>query len=238
MTRRTWHCKIYCKIQARFYWDHYLWWLMTVILLKVCWNHAVEVRLQIEIVISVICITIAHQLHVFHALPVEQHKLIKLCDGHNKGAPVCVSDSMKNIYSAWRRKSCPIGSSIRITSTPMLRKVELITKYWHFGWNRLQLSNRQTKFQYGSTFGKHRGQFSLIRFLLYGLYCKARGVLCWWVYLGRSGWDGYFTGYFWWLRDQVGTLTPLPPQSATKGVIDQYDKFHQWRFWRLQLMKK
>lgn len=99
MRKRTRHSTVFYRIQPRFYWDHYLWWVIIVILLKAYWNHAVEVRRQIEIAISVICITIAHQLHFFYVLPVEQRKLIELRDGQHKGPSVCVLLTAWKIYT-------------------------------------------------------------------------------------------------------------------------------------------
>lgn len=99
MRKRTRHSTVFYRIQPRFYWDHYLWWVIIVILLKAYWNHAVEVRRQIEIAISVICITTAHQLHFFYVLPVEQRKLIELRDGQRKGPSVCVLLTAWKIYT-------------------------------------------------------------------------------------------------------------------------------------------
>lgn len=62
------------------------------------------VRLQIEIAISVICISITHQLH---SLPVEQQKLIELCDGQSKGPPVCVLLTAWKIYTVREGTNLP-----------------------------------------------------------------------------------------------------------------------------------
>lgn len=108
MTRRTGHCSVFLEnFQPRFYWDHYFWWVIIVILLDDCWNHAVEVRLQIEISISMIFITITHQLHFFPARPMEQRKLIELRDGQSKRPPVCVLLTAWKIYTVHEGTNLP-----------------------------------------------------------------------------------------------------------------------------------